>query len=466
MTLPKIGCPFSINTKNPCAHHNHYIASRKFNRMNQQTRLCILSLLLLTACLQSFSQNNPDTLAATHLIDLGEVTNSNEDFSSFEPLKETLKNGEIVMLGEQSHTEGTVFETKIKLIKFLHQEMGFDLLVFESGLYDCTTGWEKIKNGEEVRTTLAKSSFYIWSATKEFIPLAAYIESNKNSKNPLIISGFDSQFTGRISAFEFVDDLKTYLASVDTTLLESQEWTKLEKSLQSVLIYDTRAYEKEQAARDTAFINTLSNQIIANDSAAMFWTQVLKNTKYLISDMKLGTNFRDRQMAENLVWIKEQNPGKKIICWGATSHFLYNSSEIRLIGFPYNLIGRYYRKQPMMGHYIKEKYQSKVFTIGFVAYQGTYGFNRTSKIKPPGKNSLEYTIGSFGLDNCFLSFENFDSGEMISRPLGNKYMKNKISNVMDGVIFNRNVARSHLDHDFTRKVYIQNTASKPNVVNE
>src|SRR5690606_10223909 len=179
-----------------------------------------------------------------------------------------------------------------------------------------------------------------------------------------------------------------------------------------------------------------------------------------------GTNFRDRQMAENLVWIKEQNPGKKIICWGATSHFLYNSSEIRLIGFPYNLIGRYYRKQPMMGHYIKEKYQSKVFTIGFVAYQGTYGFNRTSKIKPPGKNSLEYAIGNFGLDNCFLSFENFDSGEMISRPLGNKYMKNKISNVMDGVIFNRNVARSHLDHDFARKVYIQNTASKPNVVNE
>src|SRR5690606_16539973 len=158
---------------------------------------------------------------------------------------------------------------------------------------------------------------------------------------------------------------------------------------------------------DTAFINTLSNQIIANDSAAMFWTQVLKNTKYLISDMKLGTNFRDRQMAENLVWIKEQNPGKKIICWGATSHFLYNSSEIRLIGFPYNLIGRYYRKQPMMGHYIKGKYQSKVFTIGFVAYQGTYGFNRSSKIKPPKKNSLEYAIGNFGLDNCFLSFENF-----------------------------------------------------------
>jgi len=41
------------------------------------------------------------------------------------------------MLGEQSHGEATTYETKIKLIKFLHQEMDFDILAIESGFYDC-----------------------------------------------------------------------------------------------------------------------------------------------------------------------------------------------------------------------------------------------------------------------------------------------------------------------------------------
>lgn len=52
--------------------------------------------------------------------------------------------------------------------------------------------------------------------------------------------------------------------------------------------------------------------------------------KVFISDARLGTDNRDQQMAENLIWIKKQYPGKKIICWGATSHFLYNSSLVKL----------------------------------------------------------------------------------------------------------------------------------------
>lgn len=413
-------------------------------------------MVALFCALQAYSQNRSDSLMTSTLIDLGRVDEGDAGFSGFESFKEILKDAEIVMLGEQSHGEATTYETKIKLIKYLHQEMGFDLLLFESGLYDCSVAWEKIKNGEDVRTSMANSIFYLWSTTEEFKPLANYVEAHLISQNPLIVSGFDGQFTGRISENEFVGDLKAFLETADKSILESEDWRKLEISLQSLVNYELKKYEKTQAMQDTTFINTIIEKVQAQDSVSLFWVQVLKSAKYLISDLKLKTNYRDRQMAENLIWIKEQNPGKKIICWGATSHFLYNSEQIRLMGFPYNLVGRYYRKQPMMGEYIKQKYGPRVFTIGFIAYEGEAGLLPKHKIKPAKENSLEYAIAQSGLENCFLSFENYDSKELISRPLGNKYMKNNISNVMDGVVFNRTMERPQLDKIFFHQIYPEN----------
>lgn len=58
---------------------------------------------------------------------LHEVKDNDENFAGFEKFKNAIGDAKIVMLGEQSHTDATTFETKIKLIKYLHQEMGFDI---------------------------------------------------------------------------------------------------------------------------------------------------------------------------------------------------------------------------------------------------------------------------------------------------------------------------------------------------
>jgi len=61
---------------------------------------------------------------------------SDGDFSDLEPLRAALKGARVVMLGEQSHGDGTTFLAKTRLIRFLHEQMGFNVLAFESGLYD------------------------------------------------------------------------------------------------------------------------------------------------------------------------------------------------------------------------------------------------------------------------------------------------------------------------------------------
>lgn len=424
----------------------------------------VLILLLTTLTLSAFAQIESDILPQSELIDLGSVKDNNENFENYEQLQDVLKDADIVMLGEQSHGDGTTFETKIKLIKYLHEEMGFGILAFESGLYDCNKAWEKIENGEDVPTSLANSIFFLWATTKQFKPLADYIDENKNAEKPLIIAGFDGQFSGKVSENEFAQDLKEYIGKNNPESIQSAEWTNFEASLGYAINYKVKEYDKETARADTAFINILLSDIDPADSLASYWTQVLRSAKSLISDSKLKTDTRDKQMAENLIWLKENNPGKKIICWGATSHFLYNSSEIKMMKFPYNIMDNYYKKQPMMGQYVKDKYGSKVYTVGFIAYQGKFGLSRRKDIKPAKENSLEYLMEKSGYDNCFLSFKNYNSGDLISRPLAQQYMKNNISEVMDGVIFNKDMTPSRLDHNFFLKIYPENKWIKPEPV--
>ena len=58
------------------------------------------------------------------------------EFSDLQAFAKAVGNVRMVMLGEQSHGCGATFLAKTRVIRFLHEHMGFDVLAFESGLYD------------------------------------------------------------------------------------------------------------------------------------------------------------------------------------------------------------------------------------------------------------------------------------------------------------------------------------------
>src|SRR5688572_14029768 len=66
-----------------------------------------------------------------HAIGLKSIDPGDEDFSDLEPLRKAIGAARIVQLGEQSHGDGATFHAKARLIKFLHQKMGFDVLAME-----------------------------------------------------------------------------------------------------------------------------------------------------------------------------------------------------------------------------------------------------------------------------------------------------------------------------------------------
>jgi erythromycin esterase-like protein len=105
-------------------------------------------------------------VAPIHAIDLAD-----ENFADLEPLRQAIGDSRIVFLGEEWHGSGATFRARNRVIRFLHERCGFDVLAFESGLYDCRKTWEFLKEGKmPALDAAAYGIFQTWTGTEECKP--------------------------------------------------------------------------------------------------------------------------------------------------------------------------------------------------------------------------------------------------------------------------------------------------------
>jgi erythromycin esterase-like protein len=76
-------------------------------------------------------------------VPLRSIDFADADFSDLEPLRRAVGSARIVLLGEETHGDGTAFVAKSRVVRFLHEQMGFDVLAFESGFYDMPAVWKQ-----------------------------------------------------------------------------------------------------------------------------------------------------------------------------------------------------------------------------------------------------------------------------------------------------------------------------------
>src|ERR1041385_1753084 len=103
---------------------------------------------------------------------------ADDDFADLQFLRAAIGDSRVVQLGEQSHGDGAVFLAKDRLIKFLHREMGFDVLVWESGMFDCREADRSLRKPEnDPEVAWREGVFGIWAATAQVKPLLEYIRA-------------------------------------------------------------------------------------------------------------------------------------------------------------------------------------------------------------------------------------------------------------------------------------------------
>ena len=326
--------------------------------------------------------------------------------------------------------------------------MGFDVLAFESGLYDCRRAWRAFKDGDKALSAARLGVFGIWTGSKQTGFMWQYLSDQSNTERPLELAGFDCQFTASASRKLLMGDLRE--------LARQYEFTFGEQSLKQIrALINGEPKEGDEHRQFLKDLKDLRVTLLAADDKGpdaqdrVFWIQQLKSmiayAEYTLNKQKgdsmASVKKRDAQMADNLVWLANKYyANRKIIVWAASFHIARNLSEIEVPGGSIN-----YEGLVQMGHLVDEALGDQVFTVGFTAYEGqagAYAYPPYPVHKAP-EGTFEDACVQAGLQNALVPLREFglsedgSQQEFFSRPLGYKWMKSKWSQNFDAMVFNR-----------------------------
>lgn len=113
--------------------------------------------------------------------------------SELEFLKTEIGKKRVVFLGEATHMDGATFEARTNVIKYLMEEMGFEVILFEAGMFDLTVANQNFQQTGEAKD-IRKSLWNFWR-TKEWNTFYEYLDQRKTQGKNTEMAGFDCKFS-------------------------------------------------------------------------------------------------------------------------------------------------------------------------------------------------------------------------------------------------------------------------------
>lgn len=361
-------------------------------------------------------------------------------------LKDKLQGVDMVMLGEQSHGDGSAFLAKSRLIQFLHQEMDFEVLLFESGIYDCFNLWEEISGiPAKLPDDFNRALFYFWGGSNETKDLRKYITQHAKSPHPIFFGGFDIQNSGNIREPKRLELIASYLSKRGINF--EKEFKNLAHIIENYQHYKTAYASKElPASKKQAIFNEieqlsiiLAKSVKTNEDqlfiryVSCIQEDLKSNWLYQGNDEKQNI-IRDSMMAENVIWLKDHlHKNKKIIVWAANSHILHHTQYLKDSPF-------YYKR---MGTYLQDKYGRSCYSINFTSYSGNtcnIKSGAPQRINTSIGNGLESMLHDAGNPFAFIDFRTIPKNSFLNKAttmkfLGHDNCTEQWSKMMDGMFF-------------------------------
>ncbi len=366
-----------------------------------------------------FDRANADWFAAeSHII---RSLTYDQDFSDLTFLEPALANKRIVMLGESSHGVEEYSQAKLRLIKYLHEQQGYNLLAIEGGLFDCENA-QKLVSAGATRAAMLSCLFGVWS-TETVLELFKYVAQTQTTSTPLRITGFDVQASGSSA-----DGRASYTASIvnkvdpnyaDEVQQLEQDFRRLTadaigaSSFGDAAIRDLTSQLPDLANRYAVLSQFLRSNLSAITADGEFSQREVQiaalysQTSPAFAE-QLSRRFetdgggyaRDAGMATNFIELATQiYPNEKIISWAHNAHLRH--------------AGTGFLPDANMGALVHDVLEDDLYTIGFYMYRGQHTFNDRSvqTVKPPIDFSLEAIFHSRRLAYLFLDIENASTSD-------------------------------------------------------
>lgn len=405
-----------------------------------------------------------------HLIEIRQTeAAAGDDFADLMPLMEVLQGKRIVALGEQSHADGTTFDVKVRLVQFLHEKMGFDVLVLESGFFSNHKAWKGAPFQRDVPVWLASHVIPAWGASLECKPLFEYVAEQRTSANPLQVMGMDCRLHGPANVLMPKDMAKIAELESENPMTENQKKQLVEVA--RVLLDGTARPEKSvvqaQNATVSAFVRhvkTLKGSTLTEEEQAT-WLQF---ARYLADNLEFvwlsvegmqgnqakmlkAAELRDQLMARHLLWIADHYRDRKCIVWAATTHLSRGLEKAHSVDS--RIPDALFQKSNVrpMGETVHEKLGDAWYAIGFTALEGEVGSalgGVASPLRRPSADSLESLIEKSGYEAAFLDLGRTAKrvpwlGEpQVARPFGYVEVRAPWPEVMDGMIYTKTMRRA------------------------
>lgn len=399
--------------------------------------LCTIGVLNAQTSLKEFVEKNASEIKS---IDI-----TNNDFSDLQQLGEAVGESRVVMLGEMWHGDGSTFEAKSRIVKYLHEKKGFNVLSFENDFYGTLKGYQKTQSGEMTFDSLVKYGILVaWSKSQQCKPLFDYLKNDTSIK----LCGIDLQIMGPISQNELKTDLRNFIDKsgipfTNSVFYKEHFWNRYNTSHKvftstnwlNILNYSKILMKEFSLATDTILTQLKNLPNIESD----LHHQTLKSIQQLtemflnITSFSESMTIRDKQMASNLEWLmRYKYPSEKFIVWMASSHLVKDSSNAYL---------KPYTEIPMGYFYTQNKTNPPAYLLAFTAHTGKGNFinNSEYKIMKSKKGSLESQLNSLKKEYLFLPINKFspnlESKFYWSKIDGGNNMQASWHTCVDGVIF-------------------------------
>jgi erythromycin esterase len=274
--------------------------------------------------------DNEKAVLREYIYPLRTILPDDGDSDDLAILHRLIGDASVVGLGEVTHGSGAIFNTKHRLIRYLISNEDFSLFALEANMPRCYQLNDYIVHGKgDAKDLLRRAQYPIW-CTQEMLNLVEWMKTYNHSAPKITFAGFDM-----LHYTCMMEELQKGFAEEEISPAKA-EWLKQNlRLLEQYTIYKTPGTD----------IST----------------------------------WRDRCFAENIGWIKAQNPDKKMIVWAHNAHV---KKSIPTSG----------------GYYLAEKFGKEYVSFGFAFYGGTYttrgeeGENVTKRAHDAPQGSYEYLL--------------------------------------------------------------------------
>lgn len=262
-----------------------------------------------------------------------------------EALDQMIGGATVIGLGEASHGTSEIFQMKHRIVKYLVEKHGFDIFSIEANMPESYEINDYIQGRGGQSMNPIKNMYYgVWG-TQEVLNMVEWMKAYNIPDNKIQFAGFDMQFYDaslKILEDAFVGDkiFRLHIKQLKDKLSQRNDYTK-------PLSEDELKLNKEEINVKLNLIRDEINQLLINKEKKVYLTQNIR-----IIEQYLNSSYikRDEYMAENLLWIKEQNAQSKITVWAHNGH-------IQKDGYA-------------MGAHLSKALGEEYLSIGFAFYNG------------------------------------------------------------------------------------------------